>query len=94
MNRYKSVAAHNCANYAVDLTLYMLPGDWDKIDREYELQVAGVAYHNEKGSCSMVGPYKTCKFYLSPENPRMGLMMGEGAYGLLTYVAQWGYPRD
>jgi len=31
--RFKSVAAHNCQGYGIELTLYMLPADWDKIEK-------------------------------------------------------------
>lgn len=74
---YKSVAAHNCASYAVDVTLYMMPADWDKIDKEYRVkdETGAVLFENRMESCANVGPYKTCRFHLSPENPRIGLMM-------------------
>ena len=35
LNRYKTVAAHNCQGYAVELTLYMMPSDWDMIEKTF-----------------------------------------------------------
>ena len=32
------IAAHNCQGYGVDVTIYMPPSDWDKIEREYEVK--------------------------------------------------------
>jgi len=91
---YKSVAAHNCASYAVDVTLYMMPEDWNRVAREYHVldEKGNVLFENSLVKCSLLGQYKTCRFHLSPENPRIGLMMKPGAYGLMTYVAQWTAP--
>ena len=92
LGRYKTVAAHNCESYAVNLTLYMLPNDWDMVERTYEVRDANgeIVYANEQvGDCVMQGSYKTCQYYLSPGNPRMGLMMAPESVGLINYAAQW-----
>lgn len=85
------MAAHNCESYGVSLTLYMLPEDWNQIEREYKVtdESGEVLFENNMEECADLGPYRTCKFYLSPDNPRMGFLMTKGAYGLLTYVARW-----
>jgi len=35
------------------------------------------------------GAFTTCRFYLAPDNARLGILMKEGALGLLTYSAKW-----
>lgn len=73
----------------------MMPDDWSKIDREYRVkdETGAVLFENKMESCANVGPYKTCRYHLSAENPRIGLMMAKGAYGLMTYVAKWVVPK-
>ena len=46
-------------------------------------------YGNEQISCGSYGPYGTCSYYLSAENPRLGILAEAGSYGLMTYAAQW-----
>lgn len=85
------MAAHNCSGYGIELTLYMLPADWDKVEKEYWVRdTNGVTvYGNEQTECTNVNMFRTCTYYLSPENPRSGLLMEPGSYGLMTYAASW-----
>ena len=85
------MAAHNCQGYGVNLTLYMLPQDWEKVEKTFMVTDSSgtVVYENDQLECSNVNQFRTCKFYLSPENPRMGLLMAPGSYGLMTYSASW-----
>ena len=91
LGQFKSVAAHNCYGYGVNLTLYMLPADWDRIEKSFYVKDNGgkVMYENHMTECNNENNFRTCKFYLSPSNPRMGLLMDKGSYGLMTYAAQW-----
>lgn len=41
------------------------------------------------GDCVSNANYATCKYLLRPENARMGLILGEGSLGMLTYAANW-----
>lgn len=91
MGQFMTVAAHNCEGYAVNLTLYMLPQDWEKIEYNYQqMDSAGnQMFGNEQISCGSYGPYGTCSYNLSSDNPRLGLLMAPGSYGLMTYAARW-----
>ena len=69
----------------------MFPGDWEKIEREFEVRDSQgrVVYGNKKLACAPIGSFLGCEFELSPENPRMGLLLKQGSYGLMTYRSQW-----
>jgi hypothetical protein len=91
LGQFMSVGAHNCYGYGVNLTLYMLPADWDRIEKKfYVMDVEGnIMYENNMLECNDVNSFRTCQYYLSPANPRMGLLMEAGSYGLMTYSARW-----
>lgn len=57
-----TVAAHNCQGYAVKLTLYMMPSDWEKVERTFKVEntLGETLYENEELECSDVGPYRIC----------------------------------
>lgn len=88
-----TVAAHNCQGYGVNLTLYVTPDDWDnKLERQFKVtgEDGTVTAENELVECKDISTaYKTCLFYLAPDNPRFGMMMSGEARGLLTYSARW-----
>jgi len=44
-------------------------------------------YANDQQECTNVNMFKTCRYFLSPDNPRIGLLMQPGSYGLMTYAA-------
>ena len=91
MQRFVTVAAHNCQGYGVNLTLYMLPVDWDKVERTFKIAngEGELVSSVDELECTNVNSFRTCNFYLSPANPRMGLLMEPGSYGLMTYSARW-----
>ena len=60
----------------------------DKTYKETD-ETGKVLFENELIGCSNVSWFRTCRFLLRPENPRMGLLMKKGAYGLMTYSARW-----
>lgn len=89
LGRFISVGAHNCQGYGVNLTLYMLPADWGMIEKEFVVTDARgqITNQNQRMECADSNQFRTCRYYLAPNNPRMGLMMKQGSYGLMTYNA-------
>ena len=93
LQRYETVAAHNCRNYGVNLTIYIRPQDWDGIERQFRVvdELTGeVVQENDLVGCQEVSPiYSICMFHLAPDNPRMGLLKSPGSLQMLTYSARW-----
>lgn len=88
---------HNCNNYGVSLTLYMSPGDYEERTAR-ELLVkddeGNVTNNNVLDECRPINSsYTMCKFYMAPDNKRMGFLSEEGAGRLFTYSARWAATR-
>ena len=73
------VAAHDCANYGVQLSVLFMRTDWnDRFEKHYRVidqETGEEIYGNELQQCGDVQDrYVVCNFYLAPDNPRMGLL--------------------
>ena len=93
----KTVAVHNCANYGVSLVLYLKPGDYEeRTARELFVtdEDGNVTNENVLDECRNINQtYTMCKFYMAPDNKRMGFLSEEGAGRLFTYSARWASKR-
>ena len=74
----------------------MSPADWDAVERTLEVhdEQGNVVFANNLEECQMINGMKACTFYLSIDNPRVGLLLEPGAYGLMTYSSQWALPAE
>lgn len=73
--------------------LYLKTDDLqNRIAAEYEKkdENGNVIFGNELLQCQRLSSVLSkCKYYMSPENPRMGIMLDAGAYGLKFYTTNW-----
>lgn len=86
-------AVHDCELYGVNLFLYLKTDDLQtKIAAEFEAkdQFGKVVAANDLLQCQRLSSVLSkCKYYMAPENPRMGIMLASGAYGLKFYTTNW-----
>lgn len=85
--------AHNCKSYGALVTVFLNLNDVDRIEREFKIIDADkddkVLANERIGECVTNASYATCRYLLRPDNARMGLLLGEGSLGMLTYAANW-----
>lgn len=99
-DKIKVVALHNCVDqdkYGVNLSLYFRASDLatskvEKVFKVIDSDTDAIIFDTKLLSCGQLSAgseYARCEYYLSPSNPRMGLLMDMSSGGLLTYRAKW-----
>ena len=92
-DKHKIAAVHDCEKYGVNLIMYMKNDDLkNRIEHQFKVtdgygnEVAG----NKLMQCQRLSSVLSkCMYYMAPDNPRMGLMLGPGSYGLKFYTTNW-----
>ena len=72
-----TVGGHGCKDYGINLDIYVRNSDWgDLKQREFRFSDpdTGVIRENTRTNCRVYSSYTKCRYYLAPQNNRVGFL--------------------
>ena len=92
-DKHKIAAVHDCQEYGLNLIMYLKTEDLkNNIEAEFKMTdgLDTVIAGNKQTQCRRLSHVLTkCMYYMAPDNPRMGIMLGPNSNGLKFYTTNW-----
>ena len=97
-DKHKIAAVHDCQEYGLNLIMYLYNDDLkNRKESEFKMTdgLGTVTAGNKLTQCQRLSRVLSkCMYYMAPDNPRMGIMLGPGSYGLKFYTTNWVVSKD
>lgn len=97
-DKHKIAAVHDCQEYGLNLIMYLKSDDIkNRMESEFKMTdgLGTVIAGNKLSQCQRLSRVLSkCMYYMAPDNPRMGIMLGPGSHGLKFYTTNWVLSKD